>query len=86
MPAADRGLTGRILALPGSQDLAQDDLRDLRSLDRGALEGFRYGDLAELVGGQARQGAIEGPDRRADRTDDDDIVLHFVTPSVSGWT
>ena len=34
----DRGLAGRVLALPGGQDLAQDDLGHLRALDAGALE------------------------------------------------
>jgi hypothetical protein len=76
----DRGLAGRILPLPGGQDLAQDYLGDLAALDAGTLERLLDGDLAQFMGREGRKGPIEGPDRRAGGADDDDIVLHLVTP------
>ena len=69
-----------VLALTGGQDLAQDDLGDLRPLDAGALERLLDGDLAQVVGWQRGKRPVEGPDRRTGRADDDDIVFHVVTP------
>src|SRR5262245_38734933 len=82
----DRGLPRRVLALAGGEDLAEDHLGDLAALDAGALERFLDRDLAQLMGHQVGKGPVEGPDRCAGRADDDDIVLHLVAPSVSGWT
>src|SRR5262249_10643014 len=76
----DRSLAGRVLALAGGQDLTQNDLGDLRPLDVGALERLLDRDLPQFVGRKARKCPIEGADRRAGRSDDDDIVLHVVTP------
>ena len=72
----DRGLPGRVLALTGGQDLAHDDLGDTAALDPGALQRFLDRDLAQFVGRQAGEPAIEGADRGARRADDDDIVFH----------
>ena len=49
----DRGLARRVLPRAGGEDLAEDDLVDLRRLDLGALQGLDDRDLAELVRGQA---------------------------------
>ena len=73
---ADRGLPGRVLALTRGQDLAHDDLGDLRPLDARALQRLLDGDLAELVGGQIRERPVERADRRTGCADDDDIVGH----------
>src|SRR4029450_4039924 len=76
----DRSLAGRVLALTGGQDLTQNDLGDLRPLDVGTLERLLDRDLPQFVGRKARKCPIEGADRRAGRSDDDNIVLHVVTP------
>ena len=47
----DRRLAGRVLALAGRQDLAEDDLGDVARLHAGALDGRLDGDLSELVAG-----------------------------------
>src|SRR5262245_17635745 len=83
---SDRGLAGRVLALTGRENLTHDDLGDLRPLDPGALERLLDGNPPEFVSGKSRERSIEGPDGCAGGGDDDNIVLHFVTPSVSGWT
>ena len=46
------------------------------ALDAGALERRLDRDLAELVGRQVGEGAVEGADRRAGGADDDDVVFH----------
>ncbi len=76
----DRRLARRVLPLPCREDLAEDHFRDLATLDASALERLFDGRLAQFVGRQVRERAVEGPDRRAGRADDDDIVLHFMTP------
>ena len=73
----DRGLTGRVLALAGGQDLPHDDLGHLPALDTGALERGLDRDLAELVRRQVGECPVECADRRARRADDDDVVLHI---------
>ena len=44
------GLAGRVLALAGGQDLAEDDLVDLAARDLGARQRRLDGDGAEIVG------------------------------------
>ena len=44
-----RRLAGRVLALAGGQDLAQDDLVHLAGVDLGALQRLLDGDGAEVV-------------------------------------
>src|SRR5215510_1006508 len=85
-PRSDRGLASRVLALAGREYLTHDYLGDLGPLDPGALECLLDRNLPEFVGGKSRERPVEGPDGRAGGGDDDNIVLHFVTPSVSGWT
>src|SRR6266436_1916283 len=74
---SDRGLAGRILALAGRENLTQDNLGDLRPLDPGALERLLDSDFPQFVGGKRRERPVEGPDRRAGGSDDDNIVLHL---------
>src|SRR5205807_7544984 len=81
----DRGLAGRILALPGAQDLAQDDLGDLAALDPGPLQRGLDGDPAKIVRRQIGERPIECADWRTRRADDDDVVLHYPAPHVRGW-
>jgi hypothetical protein len=85
----DRGLPGRVLALPGGQDLPQDHFRHLGAFDAGALERLADGDLAQFMGRQACEGPVEGAHGRAHRADDDDIVFHVETPFLvrlnGGW-
>src|SRR6202008_1041480 len=78
---ADGRLPRRVLPGTGGEDLAHDHLRYLAGLDAGALERRLDGDLAELVGRQARQRAVEGPDWGTRGTGDDDcglILVHAV--------
>ena len=56
------------------------------ALDAGALERRLDGDLAQLMGRQGRKRPVEGSDRRARGADDDDVVLHWKSPFVAGWT
>src|SRR4029078_3739913 len=81
----DRRLTSGVLALTGGENLTQNDLGHLCAFDAGALEGLLDGHLSQFVGRQRRERSIEGADRRARRTDDDNIVLHLVTPFHIGW-
>ena len=74
MPAGDRGLAGRVLALSGGQDLAHDDFGDPAGLDATALQRGLDGDRAEIVGGKGRERSVEASDRGAGGADDDDIV------------
>src|SRR5207245_10449078 len=75
-----RSLARGVLALARGQDLTQNDLGDLRAIHVGTLERLLDRDLPQLVGRKARKCPIEGADRRAGRSDDDNIVLHVVTP------
>ncbi len=77
---ADRRLARGVLALPGAQDLAQDDFRDLAAFDAGPLERGLDGDLSEVMGGQRGERPVEGADCCARRRDDDDVVLHHKAP------
>ena len=61
----DRGLAGRVLALAGGEDLAQDDLGDVAGFDAGALERGLDRDRAEFVGGRVGECAVERADRRS---------------------
>ncbi len=61
---ADRGLPCRVLTLARRQDLAHDDLGDVRGGDPGPLDRFDDRDLAEIVRRHAAQAAIEGAHRR----------------------
>ena len=70
------GLPGRVLPLPGGEDLAQNDLVDFGGIDLGALEGALDRRGAELVRRSVGEGAVEGPDRRPGGADDDDIGRH----------
>jgi hypothetical protein len=77
MPAAIEACRARrVLALPGGEDLAQDDLGHLLALDTGTLQRRLDRDAAEFVGGKIGEGAVEGADRGARGADDDDVVLH----------
>src|SRR5262249_60706795 len=76
----DGGLAGRVLALAGGQDLAQDDFVDTPGLDPGTLHHRLEGDLAELMGRQVGKCPVEASDPRPCRADNDDIVLHVRTP------
>ena len=76
----DGGLAGRVLALTGGQDLSHDDFGHLGALDAGALERLLDGNLAQFMGRQAGQRPVERPNRGAGRADDDDIVLHLMSP------
>ena len=81
----DGGLPRRVLALAGGEDLPEDDLGDLAALDAGALERLGDGDLPEFVRRQGGKRPVERADGRAGSADDDDIVLHWFTPSCPAW-
>ncbi len=72
-----RGLAGRVLALPGGEDLAHDDLIDIGRIDAGALERCLDRRRAELMGRCAGKHAIERAHRRAGRAHDHDVIGHF---------
>ena len=74
------GLACRILPLTGGEDLAQNDFGYIRWLHTCTFERFLDRHLAQLVSREGRQGPVECSNRRANRTDDDDIVLHLKTP------
>ena len=78
------GLPRGVLALSGREDLPEDDLGDLATLDAGALERLGDGDLPEFVCRQGGKRPVERTDRRAGSADDDDIVLHLVHSFLSG--
>ena len=59
-----RGLAGRVLALAGGEDLAEDDLVDLAGVDLGARQRRLDRGGAELVRRRVGEGAVEGADRR----------------------
>ena len=72
----DRGLAGWVLALPCREDLSHDDFGNPRRLDAGAVKRGLDRCFAELMGRQCCEGAVECADRRARRTDNDNIVFH----------
>jgi hypothetical protein len=63
------------LSLRRREHLAQDHFGDIFRLDLGTLESGFNRDLAEVVGGQRRESAIESADRCA-RTRNDDDFFH----------
>ncbi len=71
---AQRGLARRGLALAGLQHVAHDDFFDLLGLDAGAFDGGLDGDRAQLVRGQAGQGAQHAAHGRAGDGNDDDGI------------
>ncbi len=68
----DRGLPSRVLPFAGGEDLAHDDLGNILRLDMRAAQRLGDRDLAELMGRQAGEPAVERPDRgtRGARNDD----------------
>jgi hypothetical protein len=78
----DRGLAGRALAGGGLQHLAQDHFVDVGGRDAGPLDGGLDGQLAQLVGRQAGQGAVERSDRRAGGGNDDDVAHSEIAPET----
>ena len=78
-----RGLAGRVLALPGRQDLAEDDLVDLARLDLGALQRLLDGNRAEIVRRRVREGPVEGADSGSRGADDDDVSSGHSTLPVA---
>ncbi len=75
----DGGLTRRVLALPGGQHLAHDDLGGLVRGDAGAFHRCGNDDGAELRCRDRAQGAVERPDRRAGGAGNHDIG-HWSAP------
>jgi hypothetical protein len=70
---ANRGLPRRVHAFAGREDLAEDDFRYVLRLDMGAAQRLGDRDLAQFVGRQGREAAIERADRGADGAGDDDV-------------
>ncbi len=68
----DGGLTRRVHALRGGQDLPHDDLGDLGGLDLCAPHDFAHDGLAEIVRRHAAQTAVERADGRSRGPRDDD--------------
>src|SRR5262245_39077946 len=71
----DGGLARWVLARAGGQDLAHNDLGYFTGFQARALEGTADRHLAQLVGRQARERAVEGTDRRSGGAGDDDSGL-----------
>ena len=71
----DRGLARRVLARAGGEDLPQDDLGYLSGLNPRAIERRLDRDLAQLVGRQAGERAVERADGRAGSARDHDGSL-----------
>jgi hypothetical protein len=72
------GLASRVLALAGGEDLAENDLVDVRRIDPGGGDCGLHGGGAEHVGGHGGEGAVEAADRRTHGGDDDDVVPGWV--------
>ena len=71
---ADRGLPGRVLALAGGEDLAEDDLVDLvRARPWRGRATSRDDGRAEVMGGNVGEGAVEGANGGAAGAGDDDV-------------
>ena len=71
-------LPGRVLALARDEDLPEDHLVHLASVDLGALEGRLDGDRTQIVGGGIGESAVEGTDGGARGADDDDAIHDFL--------
>ena len=86
MPALIAAWRAGFWPCAGRQHLAQDHLVHVLRLHPGALERGLDGDRAELMGGKAGEGAVEGADRRARGAGDDDVChgvdLLFCCPQV----
>ena len=74
------GLTGRVLALAGGEDLAEDHLVHLAGIDARALKGGLDGHGAQIMGGHGAEDAAEGSHRRARGAYNHDIGCHLETP------
>ena len=70
----DGGLAGRVLALSGSEDLAEDHVVHLGTLDLGTLQRGLQGNGAQIGGRNAGQRPVEGTNRRARRRYDDNPI------------
>ena len=70
---ADRGLARRVLPFAGGEDLAHDDLGDVFRLDMRSSQRLGDRDLAELMGRQAGEPAVERPDRGSRGAGNDDV-------------
>ena len=66
------GLTGRILAFAGLQNLAEDHFVDFTHCHARALQNRRNDRRPELMGRRVGEGSIEGSDRGAAGAGDDD--------------
>ena len=69
----DGGLTGRVLAGAGRQNLAHDDFVDVFRRDTGAFQRGADGDFAQVVGGDGAESAVEGADGGAGGAGDNDF-------------
>ncbi len=69
----DRRLAGRPLTGARLKHLAEDDLADVGGGHARPLQGAGDGRAAQLMGGKARKGAVEGPDGGSGGGDDDDV-------------
>ena len=72
----DRGLPGRVLALPGGQDLPHDHFGDPPPSTPARLSASSIATLPSSWAGRFGEGPVEGADRRTGGADDDNIVLH----------
>jgi hypothetical protein len=77
-----RGLAGRVLALAGGKDLAEDHLVHLRSVDFGARQRLLDGHGTQIVRGGIGKGSVERADGGARRSDDDDVTHVFLQSCV----
>jgi len=73
-PGRPRRLAGRVHALGGRQDLAEDQFVHIVGINLGALECRPQRDRTQIVRRDRAQAAVETADRRPDRRDDDDIL------------
>ena len=76
MPALHRGLAGRVLALAGGENLAEDDFVDVGGGDLGALQGGLDGGGAEFMGRHSGESSVERADGGARGGNDHDIGRH----------
>ncbi len=73
-PGMDGSLAGRILALGGGEDLAEDHLAHVRPLDLGACERAPDRGHSQDMGGHAPKAPEKGADRGARRRNNHNIV------------
>ena len=79
------GLTGRVLALTGREDLAEDHLVHLAGVHASALQRGLDGHGAQIMGGHGAKDAAEGSHRRACGAYNHDIGCHLETPCAT-WS